>query len=208
MLRRSAAAAAAAGRRALAAPAAHRALHAVGARASQQHSAVAAAGGALPSAATRWRGAAPHGGACCCGCRGFAGNAKAEPEAGAAADGAKEDAAPGEEGAPSVEELLAQLAEREAQLEEHANQARALWPCGHARTRTDMRHTLALLRATFPWPPPPRAYCAASAACGAAARACVRRAPSRRAHRRTRRRTRAVAPRCAWTSVVAKNPRP
>jgi hypothetical protein len=142
MLRRSAAAAAAAGRRALAAPATHRALHAVGARSpQQQQSAVAAAGGALPSAAARWRGAAPHGGACCCGCRGFAGNAKAEPEAGAAAEGAKEEAAPGEEGAPTVEQLLAQLAEREAQLEDHSEQARALWARTRQRTpRRSARH--------------------------------------------------------------------
>jgi hypothetical protein len=84
------------------------------------------AAGALPAAALRARGAAPHGGACCCGFRGFASAPKdGEPAAEKAQEPPAEDAAPGEEGAPSVQELLTRLATLETQLEEHTEKARA-----------------------------------------------------------------------------------
>lgn len=119
LLRRGAAAA---GRRALASAAQWRGASVAAARSAPTPP--------LPplAAALRARCGA-HGAGCRCGLRGFASGGATEPKAeDKGAEGAASEPQPGEEGAPSVEELLAQLAEKENALEEHAKQARAPAP--------------------------------------------------------------------------------
>jgi hypothetical protein len=115
MLRRGAAAA---GRRAWAVASASRSVGSASLRSAPTPTLPPLAG------ALRFRCGA-HGAGCSCGLRGFASGGASEPKA-EGGDKASEasEPEPGEEGAPSVEQLLAQLADKEEALEEHAKQAR------------------------------------------------------------------------------------
>jgi hypothetical protein len=115
MLRRGAAAA---GRRAWAVASASRGVGSASLRSAPASTLPPLAG------ALRFRCGA-HGAGCSCGLRGFASGGASEPKA-EGGDKASEasEPEPGEEGAPSVEQLLAQLADKEEALEEHAKQAR------------------------------------------------------------------------------------